>query len=157
MPRKIDKSQINDLGNLLIAGTYITIEANGRISSSGGIAPNSNVEGNLRLTGSLTANTFISSGTGVPTITSLTNINLSANGTTGGAVVITSSPLRLRSYTTVDRANIIATMGDLIYNANTKSIEAYNGTSWANVSAGGGGGGGISEAKVVGYSMFFGA
>ena len=134
MARKIDKSQINDVGNLYIAGQFITIEANGRISSSGGITPNSNVEGNLRITGTMTANAFASSGFGVPTLSSATNINLSANAANGGAVVIQNSPLRLRSYTTADRGNITAATGDLIFNSTTLTLQDYDGTSWANVS-----------------------
>ena len=119
----------------LIAGTSITIEANGRISSAGGgITPNSNVEGNLRITGTLTANAFASTGFGVPTLSSATNINLSANGANGGAVVIQNSPLRLRSYTTADRGNITAATGDLIFNSTTLTVQDYDGTSWANVS-----------------------
>jgi hypothetical protein len=116
----------------LIAGAAITIEANGRISSAGGgITPNSNVEGNLRITGTMTANAFASSGFGVPTLSSATNINLSANGANGGAVVIQNSPLRLRSYTTVDRGNITAAAGDLIFNSNVNSPQVYNGTTWS--------------------------
>ena len=122
----------------LIAGTAITIEANGRISSAGGgITPNSNVEGNLRITGTMTANAFASSGFGVPTLSSATNINLSANGANGGAVVIQNSPLRLRSYTTVDRGNITAAAGDLIFNSNVNSPQVYNGTTWSTVTVAG--------------------
>lgn len=118
----------------LIAGAAITIEANGRISSAGGgITPNSNVEGNLRITGTMTANAFASSGFGVPTLSSATNINLSANGANGGAVVIQNSPLRLRSYTTVDRGNITASTGDTIYNSNVSSPQVYNGNTWSTV------------------------
>lgn len=117
----------------LVSGTSITIEANGRISSAGGITPNSNVEGNLRITGTLTANAFASSGFGVPTLTSATNINLSANAANGGAVVIQNSPLRLRSYTTVDRGNITASTGDLIYNSTVNTPQAFTGTKWGNV------------------------
>jgi hypothetical protein len=118
----------------LIAGAAITIEANGRISSAGGgITPNSNVEGNLRITGTMTANAFSSSGFGVPTLSSATNINLSANGANGGAVVIQNSPLRLRSYTTTDRGNITASTGDTIYNSNVSSPQVYNGNTWSTV------------------------
>lgn len=156
MARAIYRTQITDIANLLIAGQYIVIEANGRISSTGGIAPNSNVEGNIRFTGSITANTFNSAGFGVPTIESSTNINLSANGTNGGAVLVTNSPFRLRSYTTVDRGNITASQGDLIYNSTTLTVQSYDGVAWANVSSGATGGG-VSEAKAVGYAMFFGA
>ena len=136
MARSIKRTQINDIGNLLIAGTYITIEANGRVSSSGGIAPNSNVEGNIRFTGSVTANSYIATGFGTPTVTSATSINLTANSSVGGAVVITNSPLRLRSYTTVDRGNITATAGDLIFNSTTLTLQFYTGVSWANVNSG---------------------
>jgi len=135
MARSINRLQINDIGNLLIAGTYITIEANGRVSSSGGIAPNSNVEGNIRFTGSVTANSYTSTGTGIPTISSATNVNISANGSNGGAVVITNSPLRLRSYTTADRGNITATKGDVIYNATTNSVQTFTGNTWGEVGA----------------------
>lgn len=154
MARAVYRTQINDIANLLIAGQYIIIEANGRISSTGGIAPNSNVEGNIRFTGSITANTFNSAGFGVPTIESSTNINLTANGTNGGAVVVTNSPLRLRSYSTVDRANVTPSQGDIIYNSTTLTIQYYNGATWANVSAGATGGGG--DNKTVGYALVFG-
>jgi hypothetical protein len=56
---------------------------------------------------------------------------LSANGANGGAVVIQNSPLRLRSYTTVDRGNITAATGDLIFNSNVNSPQVYNGTTWS--------------------------
>jgi len=133
MARSIKRTQINDIGNLLIAGTYITIEANGRVSSSGGIAPNSNVEGNIRFTGSVTANSYIATGFGTPTVTSATSINLTANGSVGGAVVITNSPLRLRSYSTADRGNIVATAGDTVYNSTVKAPQVYDGNTWATV------------------------
>lgn len=132
MARSIKRTQINDIGNLLIAGTYITIEANGRVSSSGGIAPNSNVEGNIRFTGSVTANSYIATGFGTPTVFSSTSVNLTANGSVGGAVVITNSPLRLRSYTTVDRGNITATAGDTIYNSTVRAPQIYNGNTWTS-------------------------
>jgi len=136
MARAIYKTQIKDIGNLLIAGKFITIEANGRISSDGGIAPNSNVEGNIRFTGSVSANSYIATGFGTPTVFSSTSVNLTANGSVGGAVVITNSPLRLRSYTTADRSNITATAGDLIFNSTTLTLQFYTGVSWANVNSG---------------------
>lgn len=90
-------------------------------------------ESNVRITGTLTANAFASAGFGVPGLTSATNINLSANATNGGAVVIQNSPLRLRSYTTVDRGNITASAGDTIYNSTVNQEQVYNGSSWGNV------------------------
>jgi hypothetical protein len=85
----------------------------------------------------MTANAFASSGFGVPTLSSATNINLSANGANGGAVVIQNSPLRLRSYTTADRGNITAATGDLIFNSNVNSPQVYNGTTWSTVTVAG--------------------
>lgn len=137
MARAVYRTQIRDIANLLIAGQYIIIEANGRISSTGGIAPNSNVEGNIRFTGAITANTFNSAGFGVPTIESSTNINLSANGSNGGAVVVTNSPLRLRSYTTTDRANITASAGDVIYNSTLSLPQVYGNSAWKTIVAAG--------------------
>jgi hypothetical protein len=93
-------------------------------------------ESNVRITGTLTANAFAAAGFGVPTLSSATNINLSANGANGGAVVIQNSPLRLRSYTTADRGNITAAAGDLIFNSTTLTLQDYDGTSWANVDSG---------------------
>jgi len=84
----------------------------------------------------LSANSFASTGFGVPTITSATNINLSANGNNGGAVVIQNSPLRLRSYAAGAIANLSASAGDVIYNSSINKAQIYDGTNWANVGAG---------------------
>lgn len=82
----------------------------------------------------IAANSFASTGIGVPTITSATNINLSANGTNGGAVVIQNSPLRLRGYTDDDIANLTPTAGDLIFNSSNTSIQFYSGNAWLTLS-----------------------
>jgi len=95
-----------------------------------GISPNSNVEGNIRFTGSVTANSFASTGFGVPTVSSATSINLNANGANGGAVVVQNSALRLRSYTNATRSNLTPSAGDVIYNSNVSSPQVYTGTSW---------------------------
>ena len=91
---------------------------------------NSTVQGNLNLTGGLTANTvtansFISTGAGVPTLSSATNINLAANGINGGAVVIQSSALRLNTYTNATRDLLTPSAGDLVYNSNTSTVQVY--------------------------------
>ena len=98
---------------------------------------NSTVQGNLTLTGGLTANTvtansFVSTGTGVPTLSSATNINLAANGTNGGAVVIQSSALRLNPITPTVRDTLTPSAGDLIYNSNTATVQVY-GSAWKDV------------------------
>jgi hypothetical protein len=98
-----------------------------------GISPNSNVEGNIRFTGSVTANSFASTGFGVPTVSSATSINLNANGANGGAVVVQNSALRLRNYSTSNLSSLTAVEGDVVYNSTTKTLQFYNGTVWANV------------------------
>lgn len=71
--------------------------------------------------------------TGTPSITSTTSINLSANSSAGGAVVIQNSALRIKSYTTVDRANLTPSTGDVIYNTSDTSLQVYKGSAWSNV------------------------
>jgi hypothetical protein len=78
----------------------------------------------------ITANSFISTGVGVPTLSSATNINLSANGANGGAVVIQSSALRLKTYTYAEANALTSSVGDVVYNSNSKSVLAYNGIVW---------------------------
>ena len=98
---------------------------------------NSTVQGNLTLTGGLTANTvtansFISTGVGVPTLSSATNINLAANGINGGAVVVQSSALRLTPVTPTVRDTFTPSTGDLVYNSNTATVQVY-GSGWKDV------------------------
>ena len=136
MARKINRLQINagaasNNDILVVDGNDLVYKNLANIYA--GISPNSNVEGNIRFTGSVTANTFSSSGFGVPTLTSATNINLNANGYNGGAVVIQNSALRLRTYTNGTRATLTPSSGDVIYNSNTNATQVYNGSSWGNV------------------------
>ena len=138
MARKISRLQIN--AGAASNNDILVVEGNDLVYKNlaniyAGISPNSNVEGNIRFTGSVTANSFASSGVGVPTLTSATNINLNANGYNGGAVVIQNSALRLRSYSTLNLANLTASSGDVIYNSNTATVQYYNGSSWETIGA----------------------
>jgi hypothetical protein len=139
MARKINRLQIN--AGAASNNDILVVEGNDLVYKNlaniyAGISPNSNVEGNIRFTGSVTANTFVSAGFGVPTLTSATNINLNANGYNGGAVVVQNSALRLRSYSTLNLTNLTSTSGDVIYNSNTATVQYYNGSSWANIGVG---------------------
>lgn len=138
MARKISRLQIN--AGAASNNDILVVEGNDLVYKNlaniyAGISPNSNVEGNIRFTGSVTANTFSSSGVGVPTLTSATNINLNANGYNGGAVVIQNSALRLRSYSTINLTSLTPATGDVIYNSNTLTVQYYNGSSWASIGA----------------------
>jgi hypothetical protein len=77
----------------------------------------------------ITANSYVSTGAGVPTLSSATNINLSANG----AVVIQSSPLRLKTYNLPEANALAASSGDIVYLSNTNTVNSFDGTSWVQI------------------------
>jgi hypothetical protein len=108
------------LSNLTVSGNII-------VSSTGSING-----GNLIQSNTILANTFVSAGIGVPEINSLTNINLNANSAIGGAVVIGTSPLRIRSYGLSDIANLFPSIGDVIFNSNVGTMQVWNGSAWSN-------------------------
>ena len=70
---------------------------------------------------------FIETGTGTPTITSDSNLVLSASN----AVVIASSPLRLKSLLNSQTASgqFTFTAGDMYFNSNTNKFMGFNGSS----------------------------
>ena len=78
---------------------------------------------------SITANTFISTGSGIPTLESSTNINLAANA----AVVITQSVLRLASFTDGQVANLSAVAGDIVYNSTNNKFQGYATGGWKDL------------------------
>lgn len=88
-----------------------------------------NVSSNLNIDGNVLANNFASTGTGVPTLTSSTNINLTA----AAAVVITNSVLRLRGFSTNEIANLSPLNGDIIYNSNTNQFQGYANNNWVSL------------------------
>jgi len=87
-------------------------------------------------TTSFTATEFVSSGAGVPTITSASNIVLDATN----AVVIQGSPVRLSVYTTTEATALAGQAGDTIYvsdgDAGSPCLAVHDGTSWKRVSLG---------------------
>ena len=106
----------------------------GIVSSYG----NSNVAANLAAfgsnpistTGNVTAGTFVSGGAGTPTITSSTNLDLSA---AAAVRVIGGGTFRLPTLTTAQIANLVAVNGDIVYNSTTSTIQAYAGNVWGNI------------------------
>jgi hypothetical protein len=106
----------------------------GIVSSYG----NSNVAANLAAfgsnpistTGNVTAGNFIGGGAGTPTITSTTNLDLSA---ASSVRVIGGGTFRLPSLTTAQIANLVAVNGDIVYNSTTSTIQAYAGNVWGNI------------------------
>lgn len=118
-------------------GSLLTGIANG-VSSYG----NANVAANLAAfgsnpistTGNVTAGNFIGNvvggGAGTPTISSTTNLDLSA---AAAVRVIGGGTFRLPNLTTAQIANLIAANGDMVYNSTTTKIQAYANGAWGNI------------------------
>jgi len=79
------------------------------------------------------ANTISSASVGTPTLSSATSINLNANGSAGGAVVVQNSALRFKVYTVAQRDTLVPGQGDVIFNSNSNILQVYNGTGWVDV------------------------
>ena len=74
----------------------------------------------------ITADTMQTSGTGVPTFTSASNIIFDATN----AVVLQRTPLRLGSYDQDGINGLTGQAGDMIYDANVGDVVFYNGSTW---------------------------
>ena len=134
-------------GNILTAGI---VSATGNVTGSffvgngsalTGIAANygnANVAANLAAfgsnpiltTGNVTAGNFVGGGAGTPTVSSATNLDLSA---VSAVRVIGGGTFRLPSLTTAQIANTIAANGDMIYNSSVNKFQGYENGAWANI------------------------
>lgn len=125
------------IGNFIIGSSTIDVDDSTGVSIVPATTFNSDVtvendlfvDNSVFVTGSITAGEFISSSVNVPEIGSATNLNLTA----GNAVVITSSPLRLSSFTTGERDILTAQNGDLIYNISLGKTQIYQNSAWVSV------------------------
>jgi len=88
----------------------------------------------ISTTGNVTAGNFVGNivggGAGTPTITSATNLDLSA---AAAVRVIGGGTFRLPTLTTAQVANLTAVNGDMVYNSTTAKIQAYAGNVWGNI------------------------
>jgi hypothetical protein len=98
-------------------------------TGSAEISGSLSVTNDVNVEGSLTASSFSISSVGVPEIESSTNINLTA----GNAVVVTSSVLRLATFTDAQTGSLIVQDGDLIYNATVGKFVGFASGSWVEL------------------------
>ena len=124
----------NDLeitGSVSVAGPFIVDGAFGD-----DLTNKHEFTGSLDVTGSVTATDFVVGGVGglgEPTLTSNTNLNLSASN----AVVVNSSPLRLAAYLDSETGSLTPSNGDMIYNSTSGKVSVYQSSAWTSIGAAG--------------------
>jgi hypothetical protein len=94
----------------------------GRADISGSLV----LTGSLVVTGSITASSFYTNTAGIPEIASPSTLRLTAVNT----VHVTTSSLRLASFTDAQTSSLTATNGDLIYNTTSNKFWGYAGGAW---------------------------
>ena len=122
-------------GLSIVSSTGVTTVATASASVLGGVKIDDstikvNDEGQIyaKVTGGTGTAGF--SGTGTPTVSSASNLNLTA----AGRVQVTGSPFKLWNVTTALRDAILApSNGDMIYNTTTNKIQGYAAGSWRDL------------------------
>ena len=88
----------------------------------------------ISTTGNVTAGNFVGNvvggGAGTPTISSATNLDLSA---AAAVRVVGGGTFRLPNLSAAQIANIIASNGDMLYNTTVNKLQAYENGAWANI------------------------
>ena len=125
------------VGNFTLSNSVISTDDSSTIlleqpvtmQSDAEVDGNLQVDGSVTVNGTITADTFNSGGTGVPKIDSASSIELTAQD----QVRITSSPLRMASFTTTERDALTAGNGDMIYNTSTGKLQGYAAGNWVDL------------------------
>lgn len=119
------------LGNFTFTSSVLDSSDSSAITITPSVVISSDltVENDLVVSNTVTADKFISTGTETPEISASANLNLTA----GNAVVVTSSALRMASFTTTERNALAAQNGDIIYNTTDNKFQGYENGAWANL------------------------
>ena len=131
--KTITFSAAAETGAITFEGSTIDTDDSSEITFTPAVRLSSdlNAENNLFVGNRVFAEEFNTTGTGIPELYSVSNLNLTAEA---GAVIITSSPLRLKKYTTGQRDSLITVFpGDLIYNETTGSFQGQTSSGWADL------------------------
>lgn len=113
----------DQIGNFILGSSIIDTDDSSAIT----IVPAVNVQSDLivdndiTVLGKVTASSFVSTGTGSPEFSSETDITFNAVE----RVVISSSPLKMASFTTAQRDALTPEFGDIIYNTDTGELQGY--------------------------------
>lgn len=120
-----------DIGDVTFTGTTIDSSDSSAIVFTPAVTMNSDlvVENDIRCTNVVYAESFQSTATGVPTLTSNSTITISAVD----RINITRGPINQASFTSAERDAMAAVNGDMIYNTTTNKFQGYAGGSWVDL------------------------
>jgi hypothetical protein len=116
----IDPTQVVTITN----DTASTGPGSGALVVAGGVG----IGGDVQVAGSMVADNFVSTSSGVPTITSGSDINLNAAGS-----VVSNAPVTLKSYTVAQLATVAPGAGSIAYCTNVATGAEpvfYDGAAW---------------------------
>jgi len=102
------------------------------VTGRGNTTANNISVGNVTSSGTISADDFVSTGVGTPTLSSASTLNLNA----ADGIICSGSPFRLPVLTDTQRNALTPVNGDLIYNSTSNKIEGYQNGSWIEIDTG---------------------